>query len=95
MNIKDILNFAGLIINIIGSIILAISLSRYLTSIHGAIAIHDMQLKALIKTDNKILIGDIGNLLKKGVTNSKIRTILGLVLLIVGFIIQAISILIK
>ena len=49
MQTNDILTLAGLLLNILGSAILAVSLSRYLTSMHGALAIHDMQIQALVK----------------------------------------------
>ena len=55
MGITDILNFIGLLLNISRSILLGVSLSKYLTSMHGAIVIHDMQIQSLIKQDNRIL----------------------------------------
>jgi hypothetical protein len=90
MQTNDILNLVGLSLNFIGSIILGISLSRYLTSIHGAAAIHDMQIKSLISRDNKILSADVGALLKAGVEDNRAKTTIGLVITIAGFGIQLI-----
>ena len=86
----DLINFIGLVLNIIGSIIIALSLGKYLLSIHGSVAIHDMQLKSLINKDDKILVGNIGNLLTKGSKNARIATLIGLIILIAGFVLQAI-----
>ena len=88
MQINDILNLVGLSLNFIGSILLGVSLSRYLTSMHGAVAIHDLQIQSLVRGDNKILSADVGNLLKIGVENSRMRTVIGLILLVVGFGVQ-------
>lgn len=90
MLLTDILNLIGLIFNVIGSILLAISLSKYLTSIHGAAAIHDMQLQAIINKKDKVLVGDVANLLKVGAENGRLRTTIGLVLIVTGFILQLI-----
>ncbi len=90
MLLTDILNLTGLILNVIGSILLAISLSKYLTSIHGAAAIHDLQLQAIINKKDRVLVGDVANLLKIGVENSRLRTTIGLVLIVTGFILQLI-----
>ena len=48
MQINDILNLVGLSLNFIGSILLGVSLSRYLKSMHGAVAIHDLQIQSLV-----------------------------------------------
>jgi hypothetical protein len=90
MLLTDILNLTGLIFNVVGSILLAVSLSKYLTSIHGAAAIHDMQLQALINKKDKVLVGDVANLLKVGVENGRLRTTIGLILIVTGFILQLI-----
>jgi len=90
MSIINILNLIGLLSNIIVSILLGFSLSRYLTSIHGAIFIHDKQLQSLIQRDSKILTGDLANLLRKGVENSRVRTTIGIFLITAGFVLQAI-----
>ena len=90
MLLTDILNLTGLIFNVIGSILLAISLSKYLTSIHGAAAIHDMQLQAIINKKEKVLVCDVANLLKVGVENGRLRTTIGLILIVTGFILQII-----
>ena len=55
---------------------------------HGVIAIHDMQMNALIEKQNRILIANVGNLLKKGVEDNRGKTTAGLIILAVGFIIQ-------
>lgn len=88
MPTTDILNLTGLFFNIIGSILLGVSLSRYLTSIHGAIFFHDKQIQSLINRDSKILIADVANILKTGVENSRLRTTVGLILIVTGFAIQ-------
>jgi hypothetical protein len=94
MQLSDILNLIGLIFNVVGSILLAISLSKYLTSIHGAAAIHDMQLQVLINKKDKILVGDVANLLKIGAENGRLRTTIGLILIVTGFVLQLIPYLI-
>jgi len=94
MEFPDVFNLSGLIFNVIGSILLAISLSKYLTSIHGAVAIHDMQIEAIINKKDKVLVGDIANLLTAGSKNGKLRTTIGLVLLVTGFMLQLIPYLI-
>ena len=90
MLFSDIFNLIGLICNIIGSVLLAISLSKYLTSIHGAAAIYDMQIQAMINKKDKILQGDVAKLLKVGAENGRLRTTIGLILLIFGFTLQLI-----
>jgi len=90
MQINEILNLVGLILNIVGSIILAVSLSKFLTSLHGTVVIHDLGIQALINRKDKVLVGDVANLLKTGSRNSKMRTTFGLMLLIIGFILQLI-----
>lgn len=94
MLLTDIFNLIGLIFNVIGSILLAISLSKYLTSIHGTSAIHDMQIQAILNKKDKVLVGDIANLLKVGAENGRLRTTIGLLLLVTGFILQLIPYLI-
>ena len=90
MQINEILNLVGLILNIVGSIILAVSLSKFLSSLHGAVVIHDLQIQALISRKDKVLVGDVANLLRTGSRDSKMRTAFGLMLLITGFILQLI-----
>jgi len=85
------LNIIGLCLNIIGSILLAISLDRYLTAMHGALFIHDKQLEALINQHDRILTGDVANLLKKGVENSRSKTKVGIWLIVFGFALQMVS----
>lgn len=82
MTSNDIFNLLGLIVNIIGTLILAFSLSRYLTAIHGTLAIHDMQL------NGKPITADVANLLKKGVENNRRVTTVGLIIVVIGFVIQ-------
>lgn len=87
----QIFNFTGLVLNLAGTIILAISLSKYLTTLHGAIVIHDMSLKGLINRDSEVLKTDsLGDFLKIGVKSSALRTKIGLGLISVGFIMQLI-----
>ncbi|MDQ2718264.1 MAG: hypothetical protein M3Z26_00685 [Bacteroidota bacterium] len=90
MTIWDKINLIGIILNIIGSIILVFSLSRYLTSMHGAIALHDMDIKFILGERATRYQSDIANLLTVGSKNGRLRTNIGLVLVIVGFIIQLI-----
>ena len=90
MSTTDILNLTGLLLNIIGSILLGVSLSRYLTSLHSAIFFHDKQIQSLINRDSKILIADVANILKKRVGNSRSRTTIGLILIVTGFIFQVV-----
>ncbi len=88
MGQTSLLNLSGLILNIIGTIILSFSLSNFYTAIHGAIALHDMTLKGIMKGDNKILSADVANLLRKGAASGSARTVIGLIILMVGFILQ-------
>jgi hypothetical protein len=95
MTLSNAFNLSGLILNIFGSILLAISLSKYLTAMHGAIAIHDMTLKGLVKRDGRVLFADdMGALLIKGANNGKNRTIAGLIFICIGFVLQLFPILI-
>jgi hypothetical protein len=95
MTTIEIINFSGLMLNILGTLILAFSLSKYLTSIHGTLYIHDKQLQAIIKRENQIMIAEVANLLKVGVENSRTKTVVGIVVIIIGFIIQLIPYLLK
>ena len=90
MTTIDIINFSGLILNILGSLILAFALSKYLTSIHGALAIHDLQLQGIKKKEQVGWEADVAKLLKVGVEDSRTRTLIGLVIVIIGFIVQLI-----
>ena len=90
MTTEFILNSSGLILSIIGSLLLTFSLSNYLTAIHGAITIHDMKLDALIKRKDKVLVGDVATLLKTGVVDNRRKTVWGMVILTIGFILQLI-----
>ena len=87
----QVFNFVGLVFNLVGTIILAISLSKYLMTLHGTIAIHDMTIKGLLNREPKVLNAEsMGELLKLGVKSSAFRTKVGIVLIIVGFILQLI-----
>ena len=89
MTLSLTLDFIGLILTVLGAIVLAISLSKYLTALHGAIAIHDITLKGILENDSKVLKAEtMGNLLKLGVKNSALRTSIGLGLIVAGFIFQ-------
>ena len=92
----DFLNFIGLLFNLVGTIILAISLSKYLYALHGSIAIHDMTLRGLVKQENWVLSSEnIGGVLKDGIKNAVYKTKFGLILIIIGFILQLIPYLSK
>jgi hypothetical protein len=88
MSNTDIFNLAGILLNFAGGVIITFSLSQYMTAIHGSIAIHDMQINALVKQEDKVLSADVANLLKIGVKNGNRRTIAGLILLCLGFVLQ-------
>ncbi len=88
MSITDFINLTGLIVNIIGSLILAFSLDNFYTALHGSLAIHDMQIKSLTNHENRILSADVANLLTIGAKSGRLRTRLGLAVLIFGFTIQ-------
>lgn len=90
MTTIELLGFSGLILNIVGSLVLTFSLSKYLTAIHGALAIHDMQIKGIINRDEKLLSADIGNLLKIGIIDNRKKTLFGLIIVVIGFIVQLI-----
>jgi putative exporter of polyketide antibiotics len=90
MTITDIINLTGLVLNIIGSIILAFSLDNFYTALHGSLAIHDMQIKSITNHENRVLSADVANLLTAGSKSGRSRTKLGLAVLIIGFIIQLI-----
>lgn len=83
-----LLNFSGLILNIIGTVILTFSLSNFYTAIHGAIALHDLTLKGLINRDKNVLDADVASLLKKGASSGRTRTVIGLLFLLIGFGLQ-------
>ncbi len=88
MTTNDIINFIGLILNVIGGFILTFSSSKFLTAMHGTLAIHDMQLKAIIERADRVLSADAATLLKKGVEDSRAKTITGLVIVVIGFVVQ-------
>lgn len=90
MTTIDAINFAGLILNIIGGFILTFSSSKFSSAIHGTLAIYDMQIKAIVNRDDRILDADIANLLKKGAEDSRKKTLAGLVIVIIGFVVQLI-----
>lgn len=88
MSCYEIINVIGLCINLIGTIILTFSLSKYLTSLHGSIVIHDMTINGIVNQDNRVLTGNIGGLLKKGVKLTVCKVRIGLLFLVVGFFLQ-------
>lgn len=88
----QLINISGLLSNIIGTIILAFSLNKYLGAIHGSIAIHDITINGIVKQDNKVIVANsLGTLLTKGATAAKVRTQIGLFLIALGSIFQLIS----
>lgn len=88
MTTTDMINFGGLLLNILGTLIMAFSLSKYLTSIHGALYIHDKQLGTVMQRESWPYTADVAKLLKTGVEDSRIKTLIGLVVVILGFIVQ-------
>ena len=90
MQTTFILNFCGLLCNLTGTILLAIALSKYLTTIHGALALHDLTLHGLVnRQSDKIIVAEgLDSQLKKGVTSGVSRTRIGLCFIAVGFLLQ-------
>ena len=94
MDTMQLINLSGLTLNIIGTILLAISLNKYLTSLHASIVFHDLTIKALLNQQQKVPYADgLDNVLKKGTSSSKIRTTLGLTIIVIGFTLQLIPLL--
>lgn len=92
MAISEILNASGILLNLTGSIILAVSLSKYLTALHGSIVFHDLTIKALLdRSANVPVATGVDKLLTKGVKDGRRRTKLGLIVLLLGFVIQLVS----
>ena len=88
MTSYTLINILGLTLNIIGSVILIYSLQNFFTSLHGSVAIHDMQIKSIVNKENQILSADVANLLSAGAKSGKKRTMTGLLIIIAGFIFQ-------
>ena len=94
MNTTELINLLGLNLNIIGTIMLAISLNKYLTSLHASIAFHDLTIKSILKKEQTVKYADgLDDILRKGTKSSKVRTTIGLIIIVVGFILQLIPIL--
>jgi hypothetical protein len=88
MTVIDIFNFSGLLLTILGSLILSFSLGKYLTSMHGALAILDLQVKGIVKREEKNTDADIGRLLKIGINDSRKKMKVGLIIVVGEFIVQ-------
>ena len=85
-----ILNFCGLLCNLTGTVLLAIALAKYLTAIHGALALHGRILQSLEnRQSHKIIVAKgFDSLLKKGVMAGVTRTRIGLCFIALGFLLQ-------
>jgi hypothetical protein len=90
MQTTFIFNFCGLLCNLTGTILLVIGLSKNLTAIYGALALHDLTLQGLLnKQSDKVFVAEgFDSLLKKGVTAGVTRTRIGLCFIAVGFLLQ-------
>jgi hypothetical protein len=92
MQTTFIMNFCGLLCNLTGTVLLTIALSKYLTAIHGALALHSPTLQGLAnKQFDKIIVAEgVDSLLKKGVTAGVSRIRIGLCFIAAGFLLQLI-----
>jgi len=94
MSLELILNAVGLLFNIIGSIILALSLSKFLSALHSAVSAHDLALTKTYMPGTQIIFTGLDKIIKKGSKSGSARTAIGLIILIIGFILQFVSIVI-
>ena len=90
MQTTFILNFCGLLCNLTGAILLAITLSKYLTAIHSAHVLHDQALRGLVskQTGNILVAEGLDARLKKEATPGVWRTRIALGLIAVGYLLQ-------
>lgn len=55
---------------------------------HGALAILDLQVKLIVKREEKNIDADVAHLLKTGINDSRKKTKMGLMIVVAGFIVQ-------
>lgn len=91
-----ILNIIGLLSNIIGSIILAFSLGSYISSLRLAIDAHELQLLSILNPNKPLIqVTGVDVHLNRDNKLSNIKTWVGVILLIGGFIIQIVALFVQ
>ena len=86
------LNIIGLFANISGTVILAFSLNNYIRSIRNAINAHDIYIKSVNDPSlPKIIITGTDQHLNRDKKSSNLFTLIGVILVIAGFVFQLYS----
>lgn len=95
MNFSTYLNFIGLTINIIGSIFLAISLNKIIKAYNSSITALEHFKDTLLSRKDVLSFTGLDMQRKNALHNNKTFTQIGLVMLILGFVLQLVGILLN
>jgi len=95
MNFSTYLNFIGLTINIIGSIFLAISLNKIIKAYNSSITALEHFKDTLLSGKDVLSFTGLDMQRKNALHNNKTLTQIGLVMLILGFVLQLVGILLN
>lgn len=82
------LNILGLSAGIIGTIILAISLGRFLKALRLAVTAHEIFIESSLRGGNIVQITGTDLHIARGSKNAASLTVTGLVLVVIGFTLQ-------
>jgi hypothetical protein len=91
MNISAYLNLFGLIINIIGSIFLAISLNKIIQAYNSSITSLEHFKDTFLSGKDVLSFTGLDKHRKNALNNNKNLTFIGLLLIIIGFFLQLFS----
>ncbi len=92
MKIFDYYSIIGLSINIIGSIFLAISLNSIIKAYNSSITALEHFKDTILEGENVVSYTGLDKHRKNALKDNKALTAIGLVMLIIGFILQLLSI---
>lgn len=92
---KDCVNIIGLVLNIIGTIILAFSLNAFLNAVKLSLKAVEIERLSKISHKPRLIITGTDNHLTKGEKKSNALLKFGITLVILGFILQLIPYFIK
>ena len=86
------LNIIGLFANISGTVILAFSLNNYIRSIRNAINAHEIYIRSVIDPLlPKIVISGTDQHMNRDKKTSNLVTLIGIILVVAGFVFQLYS----
>jgi len=91
MNIGFILELAGLVAGLIGSILLAISINRVITELVLAINFLDTTVGALCGPGDVPRFTGVEHRLDRGIASAKRRTFTGIFCLVISFALQLVA----